>query len=322
MIRTFAFAVLFAWSSALSAAETKPVAVPDLPEAFSSFGAATLDGYVYVYGGHAGKTHSYAQETTLGKFRRLKIDAPEKGWEELAAGTHLQGLALVPYKNAIIRVGGMEPKNSKTEKSDNHSTPTVQSFDVKAKKWNDLPELPAGRSSHDAVVVGDTLVVVGGWNMKGTAKSEWHTTTLTLDLADAKAKWKSLEQPFSRRALTAAVLDGQVYVIAGMTRDGGMDHGVNILDLKTGKWTAGPKVPGERMNAFTPAACVVDGKVYLNPADGKIYRMNGEKWDEVSAVKTPRWVHRMVPLTEGRMLVLCGATGEGSVATAEVIGAK
>ena len=104
MIRTFALAVLFAWSTALSAAKTKPVAVPDLPEAFSSFGAASLDGYVYVYGGHAGKTHSYARETTLGKFRRLKIDAPEKGWEELAAGTHLQGAGDGPARDALCEV--------------------------------------------------------------------------------------------------------------------------------------------------------------------------------------------------------------------------
>jgi len=297
--------------------------IPDLPESFSSFGAATVDGYVYVYGGHAGKTHSYANETTLGKFRRLKIDAPAKGWEELPTGTHLQGLALVGYKGTVIRIGGMEPRNSKTEKADNHSVTTVQRFDVKTLKWSDHPALPAGRSSHDAVVVGDTLVVVGGWNMKGSAsKNEWHTTALTLDLADATAKWKSIEQPFSRRALTAAAHDGKVLVIAGMTAEGGMASAVNVLDPKTGKWTDGPQVPGEKMNAFSPASCTLDGKVYLNPSDGKVYRMNGEKWDEVSAIATPRKVHRMVPFGEGRALVLGGATGSGSTASCEPIGAK
>jgi len=323
MIRTVAFAILFASSTALPAAETKPLAIPNLPEAFSSFGAATLEGYVYVYGGHAGKTHSYANETTLGRFRRLKIDAPEKGWEELTAGTHLQGLSLVGYKQSVIRIGGMEPRNSKSEKADNNSTATVQRFDVKTQKWSDLPELPAGRSSHDAVVVADTLVVVGGWNMKGAGgKNEWHTTALTLDLADAKAEWKILEQPFGRRALTAAVHEGKVFVIGGMNAEAGMDNSVNVLDAKTGKWTDGPKVPGDKMNAFSPAACSLDGKVYLNPSDGKIYRMNGEKWDEVSAIKTPRKVHRMVPLAGGRMLVLGGATSEGSVGSGEVVGTK
>ena len=304
------------------AAEAKKE-IPDLPEAFSSFGAATVDGWVYVYGGHAGKTHSYAQETTLGKFRRLKIDAPAKGWEELTGGTHLQGLALVGYKGTVLRIGGMEPRNAKAEKADNNSVATVQSFDVKTQKWSDLPALPAGRSSHDAVVVGDTLVVVGGWNMKGAAgKNEWHTTALTLDLADAAAKWTSVAQPFRRRALTAAAHDGKVFVIAGMTAEGGMDSSVNILDPKTGKWADGPKVPGETTNAFSPAACTLDGGVHLNPSDGKVYRMNGEKWDEVSAIATPRKVHRMVPFGDGRALILGGATGSGSTASGERIGAK
>ena len=296
--------------------------MPDLPEAFSSFGAATVDGFVYVYGGHAGKTHSYSQETTLGKFRRMNVADASQGWEELTAGKHLQGLALVGYKQSILRVGGMEPRNAKGDKADNNSVASVQSFDLKTMKWSDLADLPAGRSSHDAVIVGDTLIVVGGWNMKGAAKSEWLTTACTLDLADAQAQWKTIEQPFSRRALTATVLDGRVMVMGGMNSEGTMDHSVNIFDPETGKWTTGPKIPGAGMNAFTPAACVVDGKAYLNPADGKVYRLNGESWDELAAVKTPRWVHRMVPIADGRMLVLCGATGSGSVASCEVVGTK
>jgi len=253
----------------------------------------------------------------------MKVDEPTKGWEELPASTHLQGLALVGYKHALIRVGGMEPRNAKAEKADNNSVATVQKYDPSEKKWTNLAELPAGRSSHDAVVVGDTLVVVGGWNMKGVAgKNEWHNNALTLDLTNAKSTWKSIEQPFSRRALTAAEQDGKVLVFGGLTSDNKMDHSVNILDLKTGKWTTGPRIPGDRMNAFTPASCTIAGKVYLNPADGKIYRMSGEKWEELSAVKTPRWVHRMVPFGDNNMLVLCGATGSGSVASCELASTK
>jgi len=304
-------------------------AVPTLPDAFSSFGAATLDGYVYVYGGHAGKTHSYSVETTLGKFRRLKIDEPAKGWEELEGGTHLQGLALVAHKGKIYRIGGMEPKNTKTEKSDNHSTATAQVFDPKTGKWASLPDLPAGRSSHDAVVVDDKLYVVGGWCMKGSGNaSTWHETALSLDLADPKATWKEFAQPFSRRALTAAAFNGKVYVIAGLTSKGGMgamggiERGSNVYDPKTGKWTAGPTLPEGRMNGFTPASVVVGDQLLVNPADGKVYRMKGEEWEAVSQVTVPRWVHRAVPFGDGKALIFGGATADGNANSGEVISLK
>ncbi|HEV3436761.1 MAG TPA: hypothetical protein VG122_05340 [Gemmata sp.] len=52
------------------------------------------------------------------------------------------------------------------------------------RKWEDLPSLSTGRSTHDAVAVGDKLVVVGGWQMKDKEeKSVWHATVLILDLA-------------------------------------------------------------------------------------------------------------------------------------------
>jgi len=303
--------------------ELANAAVPDLPESFSSFGAATSDGYVYVYGGHAGKTHSYSVETTLGKFRRINIADTSKGWEELPGSTKIQGLALVAHKGIVYRVGGMEPRNAMADKSDNHSIATVQAYDPKVGKWANLPDMPSGRSSHDAVVVGDTLYVVGGWCMNGAGKdSVWHETGCSLDLADSKAAWKEFKHPFSRRALTAAAFNGKVYVIAGLMAKGGMERGCNIYDPKTGEWTAGPTLPEGRMNGFTPATVVVGDQLLVNPADGKIYRLKGSEWEAVSQVKTPRWVARAVPFGEGKMLVLAGATGDGSVGTCELIDVK
>ncbi len=124
---------------------------PALPEAVSSFGAVVCNGYVYVYGGHAGKTHTYAIETTLDKFRRIKVSEPSATWEELPGGQHLQGLALVAHKGTVIRVGGMSPRNKVGEPSDTVSVASVERYDPKAGSWSKLPDLPAPRSSHDAV---------------------------------------------------------------------------------------------------------------------------------------------------------------------------
>ena len=65
-------------------------ALPALPYAVSSLGAVECDGYLYVYGGHAGKTHTYSTKDVLGTFHRLKLDGGAK-WEELPAGRSFRG---------------------------------------------------------------------------------------------------------------------------------------------------------------------------------------------------------------------------------------
>ena len=197
---------------AATAHEAEPAATktpfPPLPKAVSSLGAVESDGYLYVYGGHAGKTHSYDTATVLGTFHRLKLAGGTK-WEELPGGPIAQGLNLAAHGGKVYRVGGMQPRNKPGDPSDTVSLADCARFDPKAGKWEPLPPLPAPRSSHDVVVSGDKLVVVGGWEMKGKdEKATWHDTALVLDLASKEPKWESVPQPFKRRALTEAATGG------------------------------------------------------------------------------------------------------------------
>jgi N-acetylneuraminic acid mutarotase len=296
---------------------------PDLPAAFSSFGAAVVGDHVYVYGGHAGKAHSYSTETTCGEFRRLNLKQPTK-WEELAAGPKLQGLALVAHNGKVIRVGGMQPQNSKTEKTDIRSQTGVASFDPATGKWTDLAALPEPRSSHDAVVLGDTLYVFGGWTLGGTSKGTWIDHGLSLDLSSPGEKWEKVKQPFQRRALTAAVFEGKVYVIGGLKDAGGISKGVDIFDPKSGEWTTGPEVPGEGMNGFTPASAVEGGRLYLTPRDGAVLRLSDkkDKWEEVGKLAQARFVARMVAGPSGSLVVLAGASPGGMLATVESVATR
>src|SRR5207248_9786459 len=193
-------------------------------------GAVASDEFVYVYGGHAGKAHTYSTETTLGTFLRLPAGGGAK-WEELPGGPGLQGLNLAAAGGKVYRVGGMTAKNKPGEKGDLHSTAEVAVYDPKANRWSPGVALPAGRSSHDVVAVGSKLVVVGGWEMKGSDKPVWHDTALVLDTAAKDGKWEAIPQPFRRRALTAAALGTKVYVIGGLTETGESVRKVNVLDV-------------------------------------------------------------------------------------------
>ncbi|MEZ6142710.1 MAG: hypothetical protein R3B84_19280 [Zavarzinella sp.] len=301
-----------------SVVKTKLNSYPALPKGVSSLGACTLDGYIYVYGGHCSKAHTYSKDTTLGTFHRLKLDGGQN-WEKLAEGPHLQGLALVAHSGKIYRIAGTQPRNAEGEKTDMYSVDSFASYDPETGKWTDLPSLPAGRSSHDAVVVGDTLYVVGGWQMNGKdAKSTWHNTYLTINLNAQEMKWESHSQPFVLRALIAATHESKIFVLGGMDAEGGLKRTVNVLDTKTKSWSTSTDLPTGTMSGFSSAALSLDGKLYVSPADGTLYEFTKEeKWKQLTDLHHTRIVHRLVPGKAKEMIFLGGASRNGPVAEVE-----
>lgn len=308
------FASMAAFS--VSAAETN---LPPLPKAVSSFGAALCDGYVYVYGGHAGKTHHYDKTNVLGNFYRLKVAAPHK-WEELPAGPIAQGLNLVHHNGKIYRIGGMQPRNAPGEPADNHSLREVACFDPKTGKWQDLPPLPSGRSSHDVVIAGNWLVVVGGWELRGRDHPpQWHDTALLVDLQQPW-QWHPIPQPFRRRALAAVAIGQKVYVLGGLSPDGAEPR-IDILDLSTRQWQRGPDLPGKDRAAFAPAACNLRGELILYTSEGTLYRLNSgsPNWETIARAATKRLVARLLPWGERSVLLLGGAGGGQNHDSLEII---
>lgn len=293
---------------------------PPLPVGVSSLGAIACDGYLYVYGGHAGQTHSYDTKSVLGTFHRLKLDGGTK-WEELPGGPIAQGMNLAAFGGKVYRVGGMQPRNVPGEPADNYSLADAARFDPKAGKWDELPPLPAGRSSHDLVAVGNKLVVVGGWEAKGKGTpSAWHDTALVMDLSAERPEWKAIPQPFKKRALTAAVVGNKVYVLGGLTADS-TDKTTHILDAATGTWTTGPDLPGTDRAAFSPAAATVNGRVVVNTSLGSVYRLtaDGSAWEQVGTSVGNRMVARLIPLGDDTVALVGGASRRGNAAAVEVI---
>lgn len=285
----------------------------ELPYHVASFGAVVSDGYLYLYGGHIAERHEYNTESVSKKFQRLNLSNPAK-WEELPAGNvAIQGMNLAAHDGRIIRVGGMEPRNPPGTKGDSYSIVDSTYFDTKANKWVALPPLPRPRSSHDVVVVGDTVYVIGGWEMKGRGEEpEFFETMEVLDLSASAPEWRTVPQPFSRRALIAATLDDKIYVFGGFDADDVPHLAVDVYDTKSQSWSKGPAIPGRERDGFAPAACTVDGTIYLSVGSGKFYRLNDAKtaWETV-AKTTPRLAHRMVPF--GNEVLIVGGAAEAKM---------
>lgn len=302
--------------------DTEQATYPSLPEPVASFGAAVHDGWLYVYGGHTGRPHDHSRDNISQHFRRLNL-RDGHAWEDLPHQTPLQSPALVVHGDYLYRIGGMTARNAAGDPDDLHSVAEFARFDPRTMAWTEMPALPQPRSSHDAVVIGDKLYVVGGWVLDGPGHGEWCPSALVYDLADEHGQWQQLPEPdFRRRALAAAAWKGKLVAIGGMTDQSEVSPRVDFFDPATQAWTEGPDLPSSDMHGFGVAACSVDGHLYASGAAGILYRLNdaGDAWEEAGKLDTPRFFHRHVPSPDGGLLAIAGAAhGHGHVASIELI---
>jgi outer membrane protein assembly factor BamB len=316
---------------AASAAPTAPVTtpaatsvLPELPQPATSFGAALADGWLYIYGGNTGKAHEFNNECVKGDFFRLKLPDGQ-AWEKLPGGTALLSSSLVAHGGKVIRIGGMNARNAKGAKNDLYSTDEVLSYDPATQKWQALPPLPEPRSSHDAVVVGDLLYVGGGWKLVGDdgegIHATWLKTLYVLDLRAPEKGWQSQPQPFERRAIATVAEGGKLWFLGGMDSADEPSRAVDWFEPKTSTWGRGPDLPEGAMAGFGIAGCATGGKVLASPLSGKISTLSadGSKWEEIAKLANPRFFHRLLPMTDGRLVAVGGSNRQGHVRALEIL---
>ncbi|QDT70279.1 Kelch motif protein [Planctomycetes bacterium MalM25] len=292
------------------AASKTAAALPALPEAVTSFGAASTDGWLYVYSGHIGQAHDHSRDNLSKHFRRIRLDG-EGDWEELPAGPPLQGMAMVPHGGKVYRIGGLDARNPSGEEEDMHSVDRFSCYDPAAGEWAELTPLPKPRSSHNAVVIDDTLYVAGGWRLSGDSEGDWEVGALAYDLTDEQGEWVMLpEPPFKCRALAVGQVDGLVAVLCGLTDETGMSKAVHFYDPATRAWSAGPEFPGKSFHGFGLAAWNVDGVLYAGGMGGTLYKLNEDRseWVEADKFETKRFFHQLVPDGQGGLLAVAGAS--------------
>ncbi len=288
--------------------------------AVNSFGGAVLGDWLYVYSGHVGTTHQYSTATTTRTFRRLNLK-DRQTWEDLPLERDLQGVALVSDGRFLYRTGGMCATNAPGTPADLRSVCDAARFDPETRTWTALPPLPEPRSTHDAAVVGRTLYVVGGWKLDGPASgSDFHDTMLTLDLDHPEQGWRSVPQPFERRALAVAEHEGRLYVLGGLTSAGAVVRTVDVFDPATGRWSQGPELPsGAKAEGFGTTAFGVGGRLYSSSVTGPVYRLarDAGRWEAVGQWHVPRITHRILPGPAGALLAVGGNAGSAQTPVIE-----
>ncbi len=286
-----------------------PSSFPALPVGITSFGGAVCDDHLYVFGGHCGDAHDYYKSGQNGVLYRLNLRSPE-AWEAVNESDGLQGLAMVQHDGKLYRVGGFQARNEQGAKQDLHSVAEFAQFDFQQNQWVPLTPMPSPRSSLDAVVFGDTLYVVGGWNLQGKDETVWHDYALSIDLNDPNASWQKIPMPFKRRALSVGYQEDKLYVVGGMQEKGGPTRKVGVYDTQQKTWSDGPELPdGGTMEGFGSSCFNIGGNLVVSTYSGKVFKLadSGDEWKKIDQLETGRFFHRLLPFSRDRFVIVGGA---------------
>jgi N-acetylneuraminic acid mutarotase len=283
-----------------------------MADVVTSYGGAVVNGAFYVVGGYRGEPHRYSVEGQSRDIMKLSLSAPAT-WTRVAQLPYgLQGLGVVGHRDELCRFGGNRVLNTQNEKTSMISVSDAACWDTKTGKWRTLPPLPTGRSSLDAVMVGSTVWLAGGWRLgdgqTGSEEGEWASDVLRLDLDAPSPRWTSIPVPVRTRAAALVAASGKLYLMGGLGADKETSRAVQILDVASGAWSRGPELPTDGFGMAAIASETGD-RIFATTREGSVLELRSGAWSELGKLTFPRMFHRLAWARPSQMLVIGGITG-------------
>lgn len=276
-----------------------------LGESRSSFGTASLDGKVYMAGGHQGHEHTYPPESFSDSF--IVYDIATNKWTELAPRpVKAHGYQIAAFGNYVYAFGGFA--YSELHKPKWKSLDQIDRYDIKNNRWETIGKLAEPRSSNVAVTIDNKVYIAAGWDSTpkhaNDAEGKFLDTVEIFDLTTEKLTTASYKTPIPlRRALSGVSYKGQMILIGGLGV--GASH-FELLDSVTavnpldGSSTELSKLP---FATFAPAAEILNDELMVF---GGMFQMSPMAYEYVSHIYAlhldqPYWRHtgRFLKETKG-----------------------
>jgi N-acetylneuraminic acid mutarotase len=272
-----------------------------MPQGLTSFGGAVLNGDFYMVGGYGGEPHRYTAEGQSRDIWKLSLAAPSI-WSKVGTLPYgLQGLAVVAHQGELCRFGGNRVEASMRSIAD------AACWNTKTGAWRALPDLPSGRSSLDAAVIGSTVYLAGGWQVGSSEQSgEWAADILRMDLAARAPKWESIEAPIRTRAASVVAVGTKLYLMGGLGANKEPSRTVSIFDPATGTWSRGPDLPSD---GFGVAAIANEDTLVITTRDGAVSELRDGAWRALGTLTFPRMFHRLAWAGPSQLAAIGGITG-------------
>jgi N-acetylneuraminic acid mutarotase len=187
--------------------------MPTMNEKRSSFAAALHDKYIYVFGGHNGRTELSSIE---------RFDIPNNKWDVLNSKMNMKrnGHAAVTVGDKIYIIGG--------EDENGNNLNSMDIFDISSNTFQqeNIPNIPIALTYMSAIAIGKWIVVTGGSNNENVYIAESYVYDTEQN------EWKDdincSKLSVARDTHTATVLGGDTIYICGGS--GVEDNNNNTLD--------------------------------------------------------------------------------------------
>jgi serine/threonine protein kinase/N-acetylneuraminic acid mutarotase len=276
----------------------------EIPTPREHLGAASDGRYLYTVGG---RELSAAENSTA--FERY--DPESNRWTELDAMPETAGAVTAAFAGGrIVTVGG----EGATEASDE-----VQGYDIKGRKWSQLPPLSGPRHGVALAVVKDVLYGFGGATEAGHVGATKQSELLDLSGRDgapvaANVEWREAKDaPTKLQYAASAEVGGRIWLFGGIGADDTAIAETVAYDRAINTWVPGPPLPQPVHHAaavtFHGEAVVIGGFLKSGESD-RVYALRGDKW-----VPLP-------PLNRARAAAAAAVVGDTIVVVGGVAGGK
>jgi N-acetylneuraminic acid mutarotase len=214
----------------------------------------------------------------------------------------------------IYVVGGFERASSRT-------TAAVERYDIRARRWRRMRDMPIAVNHSTAVAYRGALYVHGGY---AGEQSLTQPTGALLRYDPERNRWRRLSpSPTARAAHAVAVIGHRLYVAGGANSSGSL-RSLEIYDFERRRWRRGPSFPGPARNHTTGVASggrfyVLGGRDRVNYRAAERYDPRRRSWSRLPPLRVARGGIASARLSDGRIVVFGGERLEpGGTTIAEV----
>ncbi len=238
----------------------------------------------------------------------LPEPAGERLWRTFLPLAALLAIALLVVWIALSRINANPPAIA--------ATPTGVAALLNLPRWQDEVALPVARSSMASQAYESSIYIIGGETPSGVTGS-------TLRIQVGQKQWQKLiDKPTPVADAQAALVGERIYVPGGRLASGQPSRGLEVYDLRLGRWETLASLP-VALSGYALAA--VDGRLYLFGGwDGQqivntvySYDPESDTWQAGTPMSSRRAFAAAVAL-EGRILLVGGTDGARPLDTVQM----